>query len=145
MAYKNQTVYLDRYHYFKVGPLPDTWKLKMGKNPGIIFVQPKNGSRIATEAMCGGSFEDMPLVLSTAEILIGMKDLRTLKSESWKLNERSALYTKANASLDGVPIQINIVVLKKNECEFDFYSIARPSHADQVTSDFLTFVKGFDY
>lgn len=145
LTYRNQTVYLDRHHYYKVGFLPEGWKLTKGKGPGIIFRDQNSKATIATEALCGRAFEDISLSLLTDHLFAGLKDVKKIKSDSWQLSNREALYTEARANLDGVSVQINVVVIKKNQCQFDFLTTSRPEFGAQTREDFLNFVKGFDY
>lgn len=145
MNYRNQTVYLDRNHFYKVGPLPQGWRLTPSKQPGIIFKNSAMEATIATEAICGAAFQDVPLEMATNNLFIGMENVKKLKTERWTLSSRDAFYTKASASLDGVLVMLDIVVTKKDKCEFDFYGIAPPASQDAVSADFIGFVKGFDY
>ncbi len=145
MNYKNQTVYFDRNHYYKVGALSKDWKQSLQKEPGIVFKNSETEATIATEAICGAGFQDAPLRLLTTNLFSGMADVQRMSEEQWMLSGRAALYTKAMATLDGVPVSLNIVVIKKDNCEFDFYAISIPEYDASVKGEFLGFVKGFDY
>ncbi len=61
------------------------------------------------------------------------------------LGGREALRTVAEGTLDGVDVILDTVVIKKNNCLFDFALVAHPQkHADAV-NDFETFFQGFQY
>lgn len=145
LRYQDQKVYMDQHHYYHVGPLSADWKKQSDKNPGIIFKNRKNRSTIATEALCGGAFEDLSLEVLTRHLFVGLEGVTTLKEEKWSLSGRKGLYTQAEASLDGVPVLLNIFVIKKNQCHFDFLSVAPLAARDEVAADFISFVKGFNY
>lgn len=145
LSYNNQTVYLDRNHHYKVGFLPEGWKLTKDKGPGIIFRDQNSKAIIATEAICGDAFEDLSLGLLTSHLLAGLKEVKKIREEIWKISDREALTTLVSADLDGVPVEINIAVIKKNGCQFDFLATTRPEFGESVSKDFETFVKGFDY
>ncbi len=145
LRYKDQKIYIDRHHFYRVGPLADDWIKADGKNPGIVFKHRRHSSKIATEALCGGAFEDLSLKMLTNHFLKGLEEVRFVTREEWMLSQRKALYSEVQAGLDGVPVALNIVVTKKDRCEFDFMSIAPLSVAAVVKKDFLEFVKGFDY
>ncbi len=113
LHYRNQTVFLDRHHSYKVGPLSEGWQMQANKNPGILFKHKDYHATIATEALCGAAFEDLSLDLLTEHLLVGLKNIKKSKTETWQLSGREALYTLAQAELDGVAVQLNIVVLKK--------------------------------
>lgn len=145
MSYKNQTVTLDRNHYFKVGPLSEEWKVSTGQYPGIVFKNSVNEATITTEAVCGGGFEDLSLGLLTQNVLAGLGEPQKLKSEIWQIGDREALHTLTHATVDGVEVALDIVILKKDQCEFDFYAITVPKYAASVFDAFEGFVKGFQY
>ncbi|MBI4124774.1 MAG: hypothetical protein HY466_02445 [Deltaproteobacteria bacterium] len=145
LHYKNQKVYIDKNHYYQVGPLSQAWRKTADKNPGIIFKHAQWKATLATEAICGADFEDLPLKMLTNHLLTGLENFQNTKEEDWLLSGRKALYTATQASLDGVAVWLNIVVAKKNRCQFDFMSVAPPEAAQPVTRDFLQFVKGFKY
>ncbi|MDZ4224957.1 MAG: hypothetical protein U1D33_03525, partial [bacterium] len=100
---------------------------------------------IATEALCGGGFEDVPLRMMTNQLFAGMKETKKTLQQDWTLGGRAALYTEVSAVLDGVSVSLDVVVLKKDSCEFDFYAISLPQHHEETRDDFLRFVKGFEY
>ena len=145
MNYRNQAVYLDRNHYYKVGPLSGDWKQIPEIQPGVVFKNKITEATIATESLCGGSFEDVPLTMLTNQLLAGMKDVKKTVQQDWMLGGREALYTEVMATLDGVPVSLDIVILKKDDCQFDFYAISLPEHHADTRDAFLNFVKGFEY
>lgn len=145
LSYKNQEVTIDRHHSYLVGPLSPSWQRLKNENPGIVFKHQSTGSTLATEALCGAAFEDLSLKVLSGQLLAGLENVQKIKEESWVLSGREALYTELQANLDGVPVLLNLVVLKKNRCQFDFLNVAPLKEARPVTEDFLKFVKGFDY
>lgn len=145
LSYKNQQVTLDRQHRFKVGPLSEAWRLLPKKGPGLIFKHRFTGATLATEASCGGAFEDISLPMLTDHLMAGLKASKKIKEERWRLSSREALYSQWRTSLDGAPVALNIVVIKKTRCTFDFLAISMPQYAASMADDFENFVKGFDY
>lgn len=144
-SYRNQTIHLDRNHFYKVGPLSNDWRLAADKNPGIGFKNRVNKASIIAEAVCGRAFEDLSLELLTSNLLAGLENIKKVKTERWQLSGREGLYTSSLAFLDGVAVWLGTVVIKKDNCEFDFWAISKPELDRQVSSDFAVFVKGFDY
>ena len=78
-------------------------------------------------------------------MLSGLQEVKKIKEEAWTLSERKALYTQAAASLDGVPVLLELVVIKKNQCQFDFMGVTPAGTGKTTTGDLVQFVKGFDY
>lgn len=145
LNYKDQKVYIDKHHYYSVGPLSENWQKTANNNPGIIFKHTGWKATLATEAICGAAFEDLPLPMLTNHLLAGLEGVELPKQETWMLSGRKALYTETRASLDGVPVWLNLLVVKKDRCQFDFMSVAPLQAARPVTQEFLKFVKGFNY
>lgn len=148
VSYKNQTVFIDRYHSYRVGPLSPDWvllKKEKKSEPGIAFKNVKNRAFIVTQAVCGKAFEDLSLELLTGHLFADLSRPQKIRQERWHLSGREALYTAARAGLDGVTVQINVAVLKKNKCQFDFWAISRPESGPEVSDDFEGFVRGFEY
>jgi len=138
LSYKNQKVIIDQHHFYNVGPLSSEWRQTNDQTPGIVFKNRETKATIATEALCGSAFEDLSLEALRNQMLSGLQDVKKIKEEAWTLSERKALYTKVSASLDGVPVLLELVVIKKNQCQFDFMGVSS-------VPDFVQFVKGFDY
>lgn len=146
LTYRKQTVYLAKDRFYRVGPLSADWKQVVFKNrAGIYFHNGGTGANIATEAICGDAFEDIPLNTLTEQLLTGLDNVKKGKQENWMLSGRASLYTIYFVSLDGVPVQMNIMVTKKNRCQFDFWAVSSPEAGPQTSTDFEAFVKGFDY
>lgn len=95
--------------------------------------------------MCGGAYEDLSLKRMTEHLFAGLQDVRRSREEIWRLSGREALHTEAQAALDGAPVNLNVLVIKKNECQFDFFAVSSAAHAEETARDFEQFVKGFDY
>lgn len=144
LSYRNQTVYLGSHHHYRVGALSDSWQMEADKGPGIIFKH-KSGARLATNAICGAAFEDLSLELLTSHLLMGLESVKKVKEERLSLSGREALHTVADASLDGVPVELNTVVIKKDRCQFDFLAASPLQFSKEISKDFENFVKGFEY
>jgi len=90
LHYRNQTVFLDRHHSYKVGPLSEGWQMQANKNPGILFKHKDYHATIATEALCGAAFEDLSLDLLTEHLLVGLKNIKKSKDiqprDTWVLD-----------------------------------------------------------
>lgn len=145
LSYKNNIVTMDRHHRFRVGELSEQWVRLPKKGPGILFQNRASGATLATEALCGGAYEDLSLKRMTEHLFAGLQDVHRKKEEMWRLSGREALYTQVRATLDGAPVHLNIAVIKKNECQFDFLAVSGEAFAEATAQDFEKFVKGFDY
>ncbi|OGQ47907.1 MAG: hypothetical protein A3H42_01340, partial [Deltaproteobacteria bacterium RIFCSPLOWO2_02_FULL_46_8] len=127
LTYRKQSVYLSKDRFYRVGPLSAEWKQTASKNKaGVYFHNKVTGARIATEAICGAAFEDLSLKILTEQVLSELQNVKKQKQENWMLSDRAALYSIYSAALDGVPVQLNILVTKKDQCQFDFWAVSNP-------------------
>ncbi len=63
---------------------------------------------------------------------------------SSSLDGREALRSRYLARLDGVPVELELVVLKKDNCVFDFTYVAPPGAGrSRAWPDFDTLLAGF--
>ena len=88
---------------------------------------------------------DIPLQALTNHLLIGFTE-RDIESETLReFNGREALVTRVSAKLDGVPREMELVVLKKNECVYDFSLVAPPgSRFDSALPAFEAMLQSFE-
>jgi hypothetical protein len=54
------------------------------------------------------------------------------------------LHRRVVAKLDGVPLALDLYVLKKDECLYDLVYLAPPDSAARGAADFARVVAGFD-
>ncbi len=59
------------------------------------------------------------------------------------LDRREALHTHLDAKLDGVPMTLDLYVMKRNGCIFDLSYAAPPDAFARGYGDFQRFVDGF--
>ena len=62
-----------------------------------------------------------------------------------ELSGRGALRQTVEGSLDGVPVVLDLVVVRKDGCVFDFYSVSPPGADPRVATDFEAFFGEFSY
>jgi hypothetical protein len=87
---------------------------------------------------------DIPLKALRSHLLIGFTDRDVIDEEVVPMDGREALRTHLIAKLDGVPREIVLQILKKNDCVYDFGLITPPGEAfESALSDFDQMVSGF--
>ena len=79
----------------------------------------------------------------TRQLLIGYTDRDVESQEKVALDEREALRTRVTARLDGVPMTLELYVMKRNGCIFDLSYAAPPDAFARGLPDFRRFVDGF--
>ncbi len=130
---------------YQVGELPPEWyRIKLGI-AAINFRSDRLKSTISTDAFCEQAFDDAPLNALTRHLFAGLQDVKVEKETPFMMSDRGALRTTLRASLDGVPVKIETVVVKKDWCLFDFYLVSPPDQFLSAMPDFEHFYQGFQY
>jgi hypothetical protein len=128
---------------YKTGALPSGWRLVHQQGASVGFYSDAVGGVIEANATCRDDAEAAPLTTLTRQLLIGYTERKIDKQETVPLAEREALRTRVDAKLDGVPMALDLYVLKRNGCIFDLSYAAPPASFERGTADFATFVGGF--
>ncbi len=129
---------------FRVGKLSSDWKKHEIKYRAAFFVNKKDHATITIDSWCQRAVDDRSLETLTQQLLKGITDLQTLKSETITLDNRAALLTDAQGLMDGQPVFVSLAVLKKNYCVFDFFYVSEPAQT-QSLQDFQNLVQGFQW
>lgn len=128
-----------------MGQLPDGWVRMKVSRRAISFYNESYKASISTDAFCGRSFSDRPLDALAGELSAVLAERETKWTEEMMLDGRGALRVFVEGKMDGVPVNMDIVVVKKDECNFDFVAVRPPNASQDVTFDFEGFFKAFQY
>jgi len=136
-------VYEDSEARYRVGELGASWEsLPLAQND-LAWREPSTGAIVQVNSTCD-PFQDVPLTSLTNHLLIGFTDRDRRSSDLVPLDGREALRSHIVASLDGVPRELLLYVLKKDECTYDFALIAPPGDAyTRAEQEFERFVGAF--
>ncbi len=130
---------------YQVGLLPDSWYRINLDQAMVAFRNDPLKSTISTDSFCDQAYDDSSLAMLTRHLFSGLQDIKTLQEQAMTLHGRGALRTLIKASLDGVPVMVEIVVIKKDWCLFDFYLVSPSEQFAQATKDFEIFYHGFAF
>ena len=83
------------------------------------------GSVIQVNSSCDPGL-DIPLEALTNHLMIGFTARDFVEQARIPMDGREALRSHVRAELDGVPRELILVVLKKDECVYDFAVVAPP-------------------
>jgi len=131
--------------YYQVGDLSSDWSPMSLKKAIISFYNQKVGATISTDAFCDQAYDDAPLNMLARHLFAGLQDVKVVEEKPLMLSDRGALRTYFKASLDGVPVTVDSVVIKKDWCLFDFYLVSPPDRHSDALADFENFYRGFAY
>ena len=107
-----------------------------------VWQSKKTGNTIALNSLCK-KYEPMTLDNLKKNMLSGFDDLKIEKTENVTLSDREAQRILASGKAEGVPITVNILILKKNNCTYDIAYIARTAHFEKEKPQFEKFIQGF--
>ncbi len=136
-------VYRDPEATYRVGELGPDWERVAMQDNDLAWHNARIGAVAQVNASCD-PYQDVPLSALTNHLLIGFTDREFRSSETVPLDEREALRSHVVARLDGVPRELLLYVLKKDQCTYDFSLIAPPGESYRAAEpEFERMVAGF--
>lgn len=145
MSYRDGRVYLKNHDFYRVGMLPDGWQRMDTRVRTISFYNADAGSSISTDAFCGRTIEGQKIESLGSEILSALDRRSYVSERDIELGERGGQRKLVSGSLDGVGVMVDLVIVRKDGCVFDFYAVM-PRDVDPATeAAFEGFFGGFEY
>lgn len=86
-----------------------------------------------------------PLDILMKQLLFGLRNVKTLRAEPLTVAGGEALRHSVTATNEGVPFHLELVVVKKQGCIFDFSLVNPKAMTEAEIGQFLSFVKSFRY
>ena len=136
--------YRDQEAQYQVGPRGSDWRaLRVEEHNDLAWVSRRDGAVVQINSTCDPT-SDVPLVSLTNHLLMGFTARDVREQELVSLDGREALRTHVVARLDGVPRELLLYVLKKDDCVYDMALIA-PEGAPfaSAQTEFEAFAHGF--
>ena len=127
---------------YYVGDIPSGWRLKSFKNNDIAYVSEDSTHIITVNATCEG-YEDAPVEVLARHLVIGFSERKLLHQEQRMLDGREALVSQYLLKMDGVPVELMLVVMKKDKCVYDFWYISPPGRFEEKLGTFEEILKRF--
>lgn len=127
---------------YRIGELPAPWRRLSLRENDIAWTLPGDAHSIAVNSTCQGH-EDAPLPVLTRHLLVGFTDQQLVEQQTTTLDGREALRSRYRAKLDGVPIELLVVVLKKNGCVYDFTYVSALGRFEERAADFERLIQQF--
>lgn len=111
------------------------------KNIDQGWIHSKNGTTISYLSDCTES-NDVSLKQMEITALGGLQNLKIIEQSDLTFAERKALRTHAQGEVDGVIVDVDLLLIKKNGCRYTFTLTGFPQTFSQAKSDFNQFLKG---
>lgn len=112
----------------------------------ITYQSSRSGSIISIDSACRSNSmkpQEVNLGQLTNQLLLGISNLRNKKEENLTIENETALQTTIEGEIEHQLMNLKTVVLKKNNCIYDFMYIARPENFKENEKDFSQFVYSF--
>ena len=136
-------VYTGKDARYRVGPLDEAggWK-RVASTPADLTFRHAGGGVIAAIGSCH-QLEDVSLEVLTNHLLLGFDERHVTRQSVVVLDGRRALKSRVDGRIDGVPVRLELVVVRKDDCTYDLQLVAGPEVFEARSSDFERFVAAF--
>jgi len=134
-------VYRDSQVAFRVGRMGPNWR-RLSLSGGDVLLRHAGGGAVLANAVCSG-IKDVPLEVLANQALFGVVETQEWSRDVVTLDGRAALRLRLAGTLDGVPVDLDLVVLKKDGCVYDLQLVAGPAVFAERDHDFDRLVAGF--
>lgn len=145
MSHRGNRIFIRHDRWYYVGKLPEGWDTLNTGVKSASWYNPDYLSTISTEVLCEMSVGDSPLAIVADNVAAAIEKRVVTDSQQIWLDGRGALREKVTGSVDGVPIVMDLVVIKKDNCAFDMVAIMPPGEVFNVTPIFEEFFNDFRY
>jgi hypothetical protein len=126
----------------QVGPVPSSWRRIDVDSADLAFRDDARQGSALFNIRCGQRDDDAPLSSLTEHLIMGTTERTFETEEVIPFDRREAMHSLMRAKLDGVPMQYDIYVMKKDGCLYDLVYVAPPDHFAEGAADFERFAQG---
>jgi hypothetical protein len=145
ISYRDAKVYLKPGIYYRVGPLSQEWRRMRTGVKAISFYNERLKASLTTSAFCGRSASDKQITFAAGRVVDVLSARTVTDHGKFTLGGRGAMRQNVIGELDGVRVAMDLVVVRKDACVFDFYAIEPEVISPEVKSAFETFFGDFEY
>ncbi len=136
-------LYTSRGFKFKHGELPEGWTRAAVDGTALAFDHKKLGATITAFSNCK-NVEDISLRALVQQELVGIEKKEVVEKSETPMGDRDAADWVVKGSLDGVEVQMELVVLRTGKCVYDMVLVTSAESFAAARPDFKTFVGGFE-
>jgi hypothetical protein len=133
-------VYDDGTVRYRVGPLSGFQRVEVEDND-LAFFNRQLGT-ISINSTCT-EYEDVPEDALLNHLLFGTRQRNYRVDETTTLDGRGAKHVVVDLELDGVPLTLEVFLVKKDGCVYDLTHTTARNVPPQARERFLAFVEGF--
>ncbi|TNF59291.1 MAG: hypothetical protein EP303_08420 [Deltaproteobacteria bacterium] len=137
-------VYHGEQTSYQIGTVSSDWTpVTVSGQNDLAWHNRTKGAVMHVDSDCDPAL-DIPLTALRSHLMIGFTEREVVEEEVVPMDGREALRTHFTAKLDGVPRDILLQILKKDDCVYDFGLITPPGPSfDEALLDFDQMLAGF--
>ena len=124
-----------------VPPVPRAWRRVEVTDASLAFRDDAQQASILVNGRCFAADSRTPLLALTNHLLMGTTEREFLAQEIEPFDKREALHTKLFAKWDGVRRLVDIFVVSKDGCVYDFVYVGPPDSSEEAVAAFESFVR----
>jgi hypothetical protein len=136
-------VYRDSQVAFRVGEVPAGWAPVHVERANVAYRDEAHRASVLVDGRCQRKDDDVPLLALTDHLIAGTTERTFASQDTIPFDGREALHSRLTAKLDGVPMDYDLYVFKKDDCVFDLVYVGEPAVMDGGVAGFERFVAGF--
>jgi hypothetical protein len=141
-GYQNGTAYTGTGR-FQAPAMSPPWKSPKRLLKQLVYENDPLKATLVVDALCGPKYDDAPLNRLARELFQRLQRPVIHSERAFVLDGRSAVRMDGEGDVDGVPIRMSVVVMKKNFCLYDFSYFAPPETSSRGVHDFEGYLNGF--
>jgi hypothetical protein len=126
----------------RLGTVPAGWTPITVQGADLAYRDEAHEGSVLFDVRCHDRDDDAPLSSLTEHLIMGTTERAVQSEETVPFDGREALHTLMTAKLDGVPMQYDLYVMKKDGCVYDLVFVAPPDRFSQGLAAFEQFVGG---
>jgi len=123
-------------------PPGEHWKPIAFADNDLAWLSKDSGHVISVNATCK-DYGDPSLEVLTTHLLLGFQGHVLASRKAETLDGRAALRSRYHVTVDGVPAEVEVVVLKKNGCVHDFTYVSPQGQRAKQQPTFDALVAAF--
>jgi hypothetical protein len=110
------------------------------ENLDAYYIEPKTGNSISIKSACYDP-ADPSLKSLEKSAFNGMTVIKVLNSKTEEFNKREALHSQRLVKIDGIPVIVEMMVFKKNDCNYIITHVGIEKNFNKTKSHFNNFLK----
>jgi hypothetical protein len=134
---------IQRVKGYRLQP-PDNWQKTDSHGESDEAYRLPSGAIATATSSCGRNSRQSPEIL-TKQLLIGARHVQVTRRERIVVNGKNALQSSVTAKLEGVPFNLELIVVSSTPCAFDFSLVSPETIPETERTQFAEYAKSLKY